>query len=245
MGAKIAIFIASLTFLIFLLLMFITIVNSSEYDGCYCEVKKRVEISDKIENQSNNLLDITKNKVIIVGDSRMEIIENSADDLDIPVNFSFIAKSGATIDWFEEVALPKLKNELNNRNDNYTYHVVINMGVNDFNFLQNIIPRAHEYFKYYRELAFDYSDVKFYMLSVNPVFDNIYIYRPTNKRTNAKINTFNSTINHLVNTTNLKNMYTCDSYHNVNFDSPDGLHYDLDTDQRILNYIANDCIKYE
>ncbi len=245
MGVKIAIFVASLAFLIFLLLMFITIINSSEYDGCYCEVKKRVEISDKIEHQPNNLSDITKNKVIVVGDSRMELIEDAADELDIPINFSFIAKGGASISWFKDNALPRLKEKLNNRNPNYQYHVIVNMGVNDLDSIKNVTQRANEYFEYYRELAFEYPDVKFYMLSVNPIFDKINKSFPGNKRTDSKIKSFNSRINYLSEQANFPNMSTCDSYHNIDFNSPDGLHYDLDTDQKILDYIASDCLRYE
>ena len=245
LSIKIMVTVASFAFLLFLLLMFVTLITASKYEGCYCSVPDKVEIDNKIKLNSQKITDITLNKVIIVGDSRMEFIEEAADDLNIPINFSFIAKSGATIDWFSNIALPELKTQLDNMDTNYTYHVVINMGVNDFNFLQNVNPRANEYFSYYQKLAFTYPEVKFYMLSVNPVFDNIYIYRPTNKRTNEKINTFNSTMNQLVHNSSFKNMYTCDSNHSVDFDSPDGLHYDINTDQRILDYIANKCVQYE
>lgn len=244
-GVKIAIFIASLAFLIFLLLIFITIINSPKFEGCYCEVESRVQINDKVKYPSNNLLDITNNKVIIVGDSRMEFIEDAADDLEIPINFSFIAKGGATIDWFEDTALSRLIEKLNKRDSNYHYHVVINMGVNDLDSVNNVAQRANEYFEYYKELAFEYPDVQFYMLSVNPIFNKINKSFPGNKRTDGKIQTFNNQISHLLARINLKNMYICDSYHHVDFNSPDGLHYDLATDQRILDYIANDCIKYE
>ena len=37
----------------------------------------------------------------------------------------------------------------------------------------------------------------------------------------------------------------CDAYNHIDFGMPDGLHYDDETDQKILNFIARDCINYE
>ena len=56
----------------------------------------------------DNIENIALNKVIIVGDSRMEFL---LDDEDVvkPVNFIFDVKSGAGFDWFQETGEPKLR----------------------------------------------------------------------------------------------------------------------------------------
>lgn len=253
MGVKVSLFIASVMFLLFLLLIFINVINSEKYEGCFCKVNSKILDSSDNFNVSNDLmansshlsLNFKDDRIIIVGDSRMEYIEDDRNFLNIPINFSFIAKSGATISWFEGTALGELQEKLDNQDNNYTYHVVFNMGVNDLNFVSYAGDRATEYFNDYKTLALKYPNVNFYMLSVNPIFDNIDKYFKTNKRTDDKINSFNNTINNLTYLNKLDNMYTCDSYHKVAFNSPDGLHYDLDTDQRILNYIARKCVKFE
>ena len=174
----------------------------------------------------------------------MEFIENDAEDLNIPDNFSFIAKGGATITWFKDIAYPKLIQELDNRNKNHKYHVVINMGVNDTRVVDNIEDRVVEYFSLYKKLADNYSDVNFYLLSVNPV-QNKELYDDIMAEVrNHKIMDFNSKIDELLENNKRINMYSCDSFNNVNFETYDGLHYDDKTNQLILNYIDNKCIKY-
>ena len=75
-------------------------------------------------------------------------------------------------------------------------------------------------------------------------------YNRTLRRTgshgsNSKIST-NQTkgINQHLND-NFNNLHYCDSYHNVKFETPDGLHYDTKTDQKIIDYITNNCIDYK
>ena len=40
------------------------------------------------------------------------------------------------------------------------------------------------------------------------------------------------------------NIKYCDSYNSINFEMPDGLHYNYKTDEKIMKYIIEKCIKY-
>lgn len=197
-----------------------------------------------VDNTYNKLKDISFNKVVIVGDSRMEFIYDKKYKLDIPNNFIFDAKSGATIDWFIETGEPKLREILDNRNSKYKYHVVFNLGVNDLN--DDILPKtvAIDYLKLYENIIYDYPDVNFYFLSVNPIDEEIiYDYFP-GERTDEKIEMFNAYIGNYVNDLNNSCVRYCDAYNRLDFNLPDGLHYDDETDQKIIDFIARDCIKY-
>lgn len=202
----------------------------------------------KIPDRSFNYLpikDITYNKVIIIGDSRMEFLNDRGDSIKIPSNFDFIALGGTRINWFANDAKIQLEKKLENMDDRYKYHVVINMGVNDLNDLIPSENHAKEYFSLFYDLCLKYDNVNFYILSVNPINDKIInrYFRPQYRTTN-KIEKFNSKITGLINVNCSNNLFYCDSYNNMEFGTPDGLHYDKDTDQRIVNYIVNDCVKY-
>ena len=188
---------------------------------------------------------IISNKVIIIGDSRMEFLYNRGNSIKIPSNFSFIALGGTKINWFENDALKKLDLKLKNMDKNYQYHVVINMGVNDLNDLKKAKTHADNYFYLLDKLVFKYSNVDFYFLSVNPIDDRIInrIHIPQ-YRTTDKINDFNSEMIRLIDKENHSNLFYCNSYDSIDFGIPDGLHYDKDTDQRIVDYIVNDCVRY-
>lgn len=243
---KIIIFISSFIFLIFIVLIFISSINKINYSGCYCDVSFELKTLPKQEIEHNLVEEIVSNKVIVVGDSRMEYIVRDENMLKVPINFSFIAKSGAKIDWFKNVALYSLKNKLNNLDDDYTYHVIVNMGVNDLADDINIKKRAYEYFSDYENLSLEYPNVNFYLLSINPVDDGIINkYFKTNKRSNKKIESFNYEMNNFLLNSKSNNLYSCDSYNSLYFKLPDGLHYDLDTEQEILDYITNKCISYK
>lgn len=186
---------------------------------------------------------ISFNKVVIVGDSRMEFIYNKKDELDIPSNFIFDAKSGAMIEWLLEIGKPKLEDILDNRDNKYTYHVVFNLGVNDLNSSTKPEVLADDYFDVYEELVRKYSNVKFYFLSVNPIDEEAI--NKGNKRTNEKIELFNTEIHQRMSELNKTNVNYCDSYNRLDFNLPDGLHYDNETDQKIIDYIARDCVQFK
>ncbi len=172
----------------------------------------------------------------------MSLIEDD-EDIETPFNVEFIAKSGMKISWFEETALKEIDNTIT---DNYQYHIVINMGVNDLNsddYEGDDI--AEEYFALYQELAEEYPDAKIYLLSVNPVDEDIINDNySTNKRTNEKIELYNEQIQESIEEAGLDNIYYCDSYNTLTFETNDGLHYTQDTNRQIVSYILNNCVQY-
>ena len=187
------------------------------------------------------------NKTVIIGDSRMSFIRGKAQELNIPKNFTFIAEGGTKINWFRDVAKPNLEYYLDNIKDDINYHVLINMGVNDLDSYFNPETIADNYFNLYRNLATNYQNIDFYILSVNPIDDSIiYKYFGKNQlRTTKKIINFNTEMENNIYKSNIKNIRYCDSYNSIRFLSPDGLHYNSITDQRILDFIVNRCLLYK
>lgn len=207
---------------------------------------EQIKTYDGLFNSTHELKNVTFNKVIVVGDSRMEFLNNRGSEINIPVNFNFIALSGTRIDWLTNTAINVLSDKLDKMDSNYKYHVIFNMGVNDLEFSDDAKYYATEYYNIYYNLASKYKEINFYLLSVNPINEEkIYQCFKQSGRTNQEIIDFNNTTINLLNGSDLDNMHYCDSYHNIDFGMPDGLHYDKDTDQRIVNFIANKCIVYE
>ncbi|MBR3199019.1 MAG: SGNH/GDSL hydrolase family protein [Bacilli bacterium] len=195
---------------------------------------------------NNKIENIVHNKVIIVGDSRMAYLNERGKKISIPINFNFIAYSGTKISWLKNEAYLRLKEKLDNIDNNYHYSVVVNMGVNDLN--DDIEPKTHAsmYYDFYKFLALEYPNVDFYFLSVNPIDDNVINnYGVKQYRTTEKILEFNNIMYSNILDDNIKNLTYCDSYNNIDFGIPDGLHYDKNTDQKIINYIVNKCVKYD
>lgn len=224
--------------LIILTLIGISILFKRQNNNAFIKkstLKPRYNIENKIQDVKY------KNKVIIIGDSRMTLILENQKYLNIPINFSFIALSGARIYWIKGQAVQSLIEMLDNRNHSVKYHVVLNMGVNDLNDNLTAIYHAVEYKELYTYLTNKYPDVKFYTLSVNPINEiTIENKWPGQKRTNQKIERFNSYIHYSV-----KDAKYCDSNSSINFGMIDGLHYTNETNRKILNYIVNDCLEYE
>lgn len=221
-------------FICAILFVFLSTMSSSSANA---EIKEEIQPVNVMNKQIEKL---SLNKIIVIGDSRMSLIESS-DDLNIPKNMSFIAKSGATFDWTRKEAKERLENVLE---DNSTYHVVLNMGVNDINYSENIRLIAKNYYNLYQTLFNKYSHVNFYLLSVNPIDEEVTNSRSGN-RTNAKIEAFNSYLIAYMKKDKAENVKYCDSYNRLDFTLPDGLHYDNKTDQKIIDYITNDCIDYK
>lgn len=181
-------------------------------------------------------------KIIIVGDSRMEFIENDSQNLKIPNNFIFDAKSGAKINWFFEQGIPELNKLLLDQEKN-KYIVVFNLGVNDLNSNESVENIAEEYFNIYKKIITSYKNVAFRFLSVNPVDEEKYnVYVIGNNLTNQKIKTFNKYFIERMKSENLSNVKFCDSYNNLEFYLPDGIHYDFETNKKIISYIIENCI---
>ena len=196
----------------------------------------------KLQNYNYNNTSIPlMNKIIIIGDSRMELINNKREKLKIPDSVVFIARSGAKINWLYDSGIPELYKIINNKKK-YNYHIVFNLGVNDLDDDVSISDLASKYYKIYKQIITNNNDISFYFLSVNPVDENrIYKYFSRyNGRTNKKIEEFNNYFINKLKKEKLNNINYCDSYNNLNFYLPDGLHYD--TNINIMQYIINNCV---
>lgn len=227
-----------LNFINILICILISILSVTYYN--YFIDMKFNDYNFKIENNK-----ILLNKIIIVGDSRMELINDKKEQMKIPDSVIFVARSGATIEWLYNTGLPELKESLNKK-DYFRYHVVFNLGVNDINYVSDIKERAKLYYDIYDKVIDVNEDVSFYFLSVNPVDENrIYKYfSMDNKRTNRKIEKFNNYFINRLNKEKISNVTYCDSYNELDFYLPDGLHYDTSTDKKIVKYIIEKCINY-
>lgn len=182
------------------------------------------------------------NKVVIAGDSRMELIEHD-NNIVVPYNVSFIAKSGAAIEWFVDEAFPKLENIIKNKNDDFKYSFVVNMGVNDLQWTGSVKNTADNYFYYYSKLANLDNDINLYIMSVNPIKDELLNKNvPNNKRTNAKVEEFNKKMYDDFKNSKTDNMFYCDSYNAIDFVTEDGIHYNEKTNEKIMSYLLNHCI---
>lgn len=225
----------------FFVFLFVWSLNMNEFEGC--STRYVANVYAKSENNMFKMIDNLKNsKIIIVGDSRMEFIKNDKEIV-LPFNLEFVAKSGMRIDWLKKTAIPQVKKILKNKN--YKYYIVVNMGVNDLNSDLKGKEIAKDYFEIYSKLANEYSDVKIYLMSVNPIIEKkLNKIEPLNKRTNKKIKLFNQTIQKELKVSNTENMYYCDAYNNLKFETDDGLHYTQNTNKKIINYIINDCVQF-
>ncbi len=121
-----------------------------------------------------------------VGDSRMvgmwaykviKVTDNNEDD-----NNALIAKGGAGYHWFNNTALGKLTSCLCDGDT-----VILAMGAND---VSTPYIAIRNYTGAYQNLIQDYSNVNFYVLSVNPVRSDIDNYRYDIK--NDQITAFNN-----------------------------------------------------
>lgn len=195
------------------------------------------------ENTLDYINEIALNKVIVIGDSRMEFLLKD-DDVRKPINFTFIAKSGAGFNWFLNTAISELEELLDNKDDSYYYHVVFNLGVNDIQYTKDIKEIFESYMDEFAELKEKYADVSFYFLSVNPIDEDLLNkYQPQNIRTNDMIEKLNGYF--IDELKDYEDFYYCDAYHDIDFETGDGIHYESVTSQDTLNYIAQSCLKYK
>ena len=174
------------------------------------------------------------NKTIFIGDSRtvhmcFYVTLDENEDCDI-------AKSAMGIDWFEDTALPALKEKLKN---DEKVNVVITMGANDMLFDRLYDDnRAERYAELFNQLAKDYPNTNFMIVSVTQVDDAVMIAQGKDLRDSDAV-TFNDTVKSKINS----DLGYCDVYSMIKgkYYSEDGIHYDKDTYQLIYDSIHK-CI---
>lgn len=144
-----------------------------------------------------------------------------------------IAQKNAGQSWFNNTAINRINNVVNN---NKTYNIIKNMGVNDVG--SNGTSVAESYYNTIANYAKgDWKNHNIIIVSVNPVTDG-----KSNAYTSG-VESFNEKMNLLIASSNLSNLSYCDTYNNLNIvPSSDGLHYNISTTNNIYNYIINSCI---
>lgn len=211
-------------------------VFAKDYDEHYETIF--LDNSDK-----SQIKDISLNKIVIIGDSRMDLLMNDKK-VKKPINFIYNVKYGAGFEWFNDEGKRKLEEILDNKDDNYHYHVVLNLGVNDIQSgktLKKIVKLyTDEYYKFIKK----YKNVNFYFLSINPIDEEkLNKSQPDNIRTNALIDKLNG---YFRKTTEKYDNYSyCDSNNVLEFLTDDGIHYKSETDQDITDFIVRNCVVYQ
>lgn len=222
---------------------YIVFMIDPQYINAYQKNNDILKINNNF-NSNAQVKEVIYNKVIIVGDSRMYLLNKRGKEIKIPSNFVFIAEPGVKIDWLEENVLEELEYRLSHMDHKYNYHVLYNLGVNDLD--DNIDARIHaaNYYKIYKDIILKYPTVKFYFLSVNPIDDDLINKSLDQERTSDELESFNEYFISKMVTLKANNVKYCNAYDNINFSGPDGLHYDQETDKKIVNYIVNKCLEY-
>lgn len=228
-----------LCFSVFVLIKY-SVISKGKEPTSLDEIMIRPLVSD---NDISRIIDrASRSKVVVIGDSRFENITRDAYAYSIPQNFSFIAKSAMEVNWFKTDALDQLRKILDNRETGISYHIIINMGVNDIQFYRPFDESINTYLNVYSSLIKNYSDVHFYLLSINPIDEEkLIITQPYNYRTNEDIDYFN---NKLISFSNVNNITYCPANEHIDFQTDDGIHYTQATNQKIINYLARYCVKY-
>lgn len=193
-------------------------------------------------SEDKTYMETRHKKVVVIGDSRMELIDNGKDySKQIPNNITFIAKSGMKNEWFNDFVLMRLTDLL--KNPEYKYDVIINLGVNDICFGDET-KSISEYTNSIRLLAKLFNNTNFYVLSVNPVNENlIFDYFDVNPLPNKKIQMYNTKLINFIKKEKLQNLNYCNAFDKIKYTTKDGLHYTEQTNEKIISYILNDCIK--
>lgn len=170
--------------------------------------------------------------LIIVGDSRTAYMKETPNITKKYPKTIFIAKAGSKYDWMENTAFPELEQYLNSKQK---YIVVFNHGVNDLEDLEL-------YKSFYSSKITNnpnYNKHKYYFMSVNPIFKNCrtdrMFFMPNHKI--QYIQNFNKSMQSFW---GKRNYIDCYSYLiNTGYDSYDGIHYEDNTNIKIMNYILN------
>ena len=157
---------------------------------------------------------------LIVGDSRMVGMRNALSQADSKDSCAFLAKEGEGLKWLQDSALLELKETLKKTPDTV---VVFNLGVNDLSNVDN-------YITLYKELFAIYRDSHFYIMSVNPVNDEL-----CEGASNDEIKAFN----HAIQDAFPDNYLDCYSYLvSDGFTTIDGLHYAQETSLDIHRFLV-------
>ena len=176
-----------------------------------------LKITDKIKEKLKALAGAANYKYLFSGDSRTVGIQWTVEK-DHPET-QFIAKAGIGYQWMKDTAWSQIKDSMDKNPD---MKVVFLYGVND-------MININYYLKKYKSLESEYDKDRIWYVSVNPIKGKQLV-------TDDQIQEFNKQIKELAGD---RYIDTYTMLNNDGFGSPDGLHYDNDTNEKIYNYIID------
>lgn len=176
-------------------------------------------LSVKGNNSRNCTSEEVVNRLLYVGDSRIVGMKSALGNN----NINYIAEVGKGYDWYKSVALATIEEKLQN---NSNLIVVLSLGVNDLNNIDNYISA-------YKDLISKYSSNSIYIMSVTPV-DESKAKSSGYSVTNTGIEAFNKKLSE-----NFSSNFI-DIYNNLtNVVTSDGLHYDNETYKTINDLVSS------
>ena len=206
--------------------------------------KVSVKVYDKASNYrevscniiDNSIPDRSKNKFILIGDSRTEDMCKSSY-CNACTSDKYFAKVSMGYSWFVNTAIPNTNTYLNN-NPNTSYNIFILLGVNGIGGSTSAgTSNSNKYFDKVKSLATgNWKNHYIYYVSVNPVINS--------SSTRAAINGFNSNMKTKIANSGIKNLKYCDTASKLSItssNSPDGVHYNCTTYRKIRS-LLNDCL---
>lgn len=165
---------------------------------------------------------------IFVGDSRMVGMQASVLDQ----NIRYIAKIGEGYDWLAAEAGPKLREYLELRSD---VTVVLALGVNDMGTGGDNLGNANQYIAYYQQLMLDFPTARFYILSVNPIDDELAKKHGFQVK-DAAVTAFNQKLQSVFLGTQFIDSYTY-LKEQPDFATFDGVHYTQETYRMLYQFL--------
>lgn len=160
-------------------------------------------------------------RAVILGDSRT--VAMNEQNL-FPKEVTVYAEVGVGFDYFMEV-LPSVRAQID-ADPSHAYTIISMLGVND------VVDNLPRYQAAYEILLSEGYDVVF--VSVNPVTTP---YDTEGRVTNAQIQTFNETMRQI---DNIQYIDTNTYLQQTSFHTPDGLHYDEETNKRIATFLLQE-----
>ncbi len=208
-------------------------VSNNVYVTVYDKAGNFKKISCSITD--NSIPDRSKNKIILIGDSRTEDMCKSSY-CNACQSDKVFAKVSMGYSWLVNTAIPETDKYLNN-NSNESYNIFILLGVNGIGSSSSSGQSlSNKYFNTVKDLAVGkWKNQYIYYVSVNPV---------TNSNKLTAVNAFNSNMKGKIANSNLKNLKYCDTASKLTINSsnsPDGVHYNCTTYRKIRS-LLNDCL---
>lgn len=162
---------------------------------------------------------LASHRFIFVGDSRTVGMQAAVKESHPEDTCMFVAQSGEGYVWFRDTGMAQLEQCIA---EDSSCPVILNLGVNDF---KNI----EDYIVLYQDLFDRYPDTDFYLLSVNPVMDEL-----CTAVSNKDISAFNNRLKEVF----PDRFLDCYTYLlSTSLETMDGLHYTSNTYNAIHEYV--------